>query len=96
MKTSVKYKSESETVAIDIDLHFEHASLLLKYVLPFPLVPAKLIGDYFDNKRYGANKTILLTTRQFICAPNHGSVKRDAARTRKKNTLVKKCFLKGV
>ncbi len=56
MKTSVRYKFR--TVAIDIYLHCEHASLLLKYILPFLLVPAKLIGDYFDNKRYGANKTL--------------------------------------
>jgi hypothetical protein len=82
MKTSIRYKYG--TMAIDIYLHFEHASLLLKYVLPFPFVPSKFIGDYFGNKRYGANKTLLLTTRQFICAPNHRSVKRDAAQTSKK------------
>ncbi len=26
----------------------------LKILFPFPLVTAKLIGDYFDIKRYGA------------------------------------------
>jgi hypothetical protein len=52
--------------------------------IPFPLCPAIWIGDQFDNKRYGANKTFYLVTRHFICAPNLRSVKRDAARTRKK------------
>jgi hypothetical protein len=37
------------------------------------------------NRRCGSNKTFLLTTRQFFCAPNVRSVKRDVARTRKKS-----------
>ncbi len=52
---------------------------------PFPLSPTKWIGDLFDKKRCGPNKIFLLITRQFICAPNVQSVKRDAARTRKKS-----------
>jgi hypothetical protein len=39
----------------------------------------------FDKKRCGSNKIFPLTTRQFICAPNVRSVKRDAAQTRKKS-----------
>ncbi len=60
-------------------------SFWLKILFPFPLVTAKWIGNYFDNKRCGSNKTCLLITRQFIGAPNLRSVKRDAARTRKKS-----------
>ncbi len=59
-------------------------SFWLKILFPFPSVTAKLIGDYFDNKRCWSNKTCLLIKRQFICAPNLRGVKRDAARTRKK------------
>jgi hypothetical protein len=43
-----------------------------------PLVIAKLIADYFDNRQYEANRTFLLKMRQFICAPNQRSVNRDA------------------
>ncbi len=84
MKTSVSYKSGNQYL-----FSFWTYCLLLKYVLPVPLVTAKLIIDYFDNKRYRANKTFLYITCQFICAPNHWSVKRDAARTRKKSASLK-------
>ncbi len=59
--------------------------LPLKYKIPFPLVIAKLLGDYFNIWGYGPNKTFLLITHQFICAPNLRSVKRDGALTRKKS-----------
>jgi hypothetical protein len=55
--------------------------LPLKNVFPFPLAPEKWIGDLFDKKRCGANKTFLLITHQFICAQNVRSVKRDAVRS---------------
>ncbi len=55
----------------------------IKNVFPFPLAPAKLISDYFDNRRCGSNNTVILIMHQFICAPNVWSVKRDEARTRK-------------
>ncbi len=58
-------------------------------VLPFPLVTAKLIDNYFDNRKYGANMNFLLLTRHFICASNHMSVKRDAVQTRKKSASSK-------
>ncbi len=45
--------------------------------------PAKWIGELFDKKRCGANKTFLLITHQYIFAPNVSSVKRGAVRTRK-------------
>jgi hypothetical protein len=92
MKTSVRYKSG--TVAIDIYLHFEYSSLLLKYVLPFPLVPATLIGDYFDNKRYGINKQDITTYNSSIylgtesterekrCGPNKKKSPRAVATVR--------------
>ncbi len=60
-------------------------SFWVKCLISFPLVTAKWIGDLFGKKRCGSNKTLLLITRQFICAPNVRSVKRDAARTRKKS-----------
>ncbi len=66
MLTVVRHKSG--TVAIETHLP-------AKNVFPFPLSPAKLISDYFDNKRCGSNKTFLLITRQFICAPNLRSMK---------------------
>jgi hypothetical protein len=43
------------------------------------------IGDLFAIRRCGSNKIFLLTTRQFICAPNVRSVKREAARIGKKS-----------
>jgi hypothetical protein len=46
----------------------------IKNLFSFPLSPAKLISDYFDIKKCGSNKTFLLTTHQFICAPNLWSV----------------------
>jgi hypothetical protein len=58
-------------------------------VFPFPLVTAKLLGDYFDDRQYGANKAFFLIKRQFFCAQNHQSVKRDAVRTRKKSASSK-------
>jgi hypothetical protein len=57
----------------------------LKYIFPFPLVTAKLVGDCFDNSQYGANRILFFMMRQFISAPNYLSIKRDAARTRNKS-----------
>ncbi len=42
--------------------------LPLKYVFPFPLVIAKLIGDYFDNMQRAGNRTCNL-----LCAKILGS-----------------------
>jgi hypothetical protein len=53
--------------------------------IPFPLSPAKSIGDYFAIRRCGSNMLFLIIMRLFICAPNVRSVKRGAARTRKKS-----------
>ena len=75
----------SRTVAIEVYFQFEHAVFEQNVLFPFPLVTAKWIGDLFDKKRCESNKIFPLTTRQFICAPNVRSVKRDAARTRKKS-----------
>jgi hypothetical protein len=36
-----------------------NTELLNKIIFPFPLSPAKWISDYFDIKRYGANKGIM-------------------------------------
>jgi hypothetical protein len=40
-------------------------------------MPSAIIGDYFDNRQYGANKTFLLIKRQFICAPNHFGARKE-------------------
>jgi len=71
-------------VAIDVFFLFWTCYLPLKNVFPFPLSPAKWIGDYFDNGRWGSNHTVKLITHQFICTPNVRSVKRDPTWTRKK------------
>ncbi len=52
-----------------------------KLLFPFPLVTAKLISDYFDNKRCSSNKILILITRQFICTPDLRTMKSDAAQT---------------
>ncbi len=41
-------------MAIEVDLQFEYA-VRLKIIFPFPLVTAKLIGNYFGIKGCGAN-----------------------------------------
>jgi hypothetical protein len=66
---------------------FEYAVLEQNVLFPFPLVTAKWIGDLFDKKGCGSNKIFLLITRQFICAPNVRSEKRDAVQTRKKSAI---------
>ncbi len=83
MKTSVRYKSGDRYL-----FSFWTCHLLLKYVFPVPLVTAKLLVEYFDNRRYRLNKTFLLNML-IICAPNHWNVKRDSARTRKKSASLK-------
>ncbi len=83
--TVVGYKSG--TVAIDVHFHFERAICHWKTYFIFALT--KWRGDLFDKKRCGANKTFLLMTRQFICAPNVRSVKRCAVQTRKKSAILK-------
>jgi hypothetical protein len=78
MLTVVTHKSE--TVAIDVHFHNERISVsALSCKMNRRLVHGK--------KRCGSNKTFLLITRQFICAPNVRSVKRDATRTRKKSEI---------
>ncbi len=72
-------------MAIEVYFQFEHAVFEQNVLFHFPLVTAKCIGDLFDKKRCRSNKIVLLITRQFICAPNVRSVKRDAAQTRKKS-----------
>ncbi len=57
--------------------------------ISFSALSSKMNRRLFDKKRCGSNKTFLLTTRQFICAPNVRSIKRDAARTRKKSASSK-------
>ncbi len=47
----------------------------IKYVFRFPLVIAKLLGDYFDTRGYSANRTFELMTLQLVRAPNVQSVK---------------------
>jgi hypothetical protein len=42
-------------VAIDVYLQFEHAVFEKNLLFPFPLVAAKWIADYFENKRYAQN-----------------------------------------
>ncbi len=46
---------------------------------------SKMNRRFVWQKRCGSNKIFLLIMRQFICAPNVRSVKRDAAPTRKKS-----------
>ncbi len=72
-------------MAIDVYFQFEHAVFEQNVWFPFPLVTAKWIGDLFDQKRCGSNKIFLKIIRQFICALNVRSVKRDAAQTRKES-----------
>ncbi len=36
-------------------LPYEHAVFVVKILFPFPLVIAKLISDYFDNRQRSAN-----------------------------------------
>ncbi len=60
-------RHKSGTVAIDVHL-FWTCHLPLKNIFPFPLSPAKLKGDYFDNRWCGSNSTVIHTTRQFIYA----------------------------
>jgi hypothetical protein len=64
--------------------NFEFAVSHVKYAFPFPLVTAKLVDDYFDNRQYGANKaclkcqSILLTEsseRKQRCAPNQKKIR---------------------
>ncbi len=75
---------KSETLAIDVHFHFERAVCHWETYFLFRS-PAKWIGDLFGKKRCGSSKTFLSITRQFICTPNVQSVKRDAARARKKS-----------
>ncbi len=46
----------SEAVAIDVQISF----LNIPFAIPFPFVIAKYLGDYFDIRWYGENKTFLL------------------------------------
>ena len=46
----------SGTVAIDVFFSFEHAVFPLKTNFTFPLVLAKLISDFFDNKGYAPKR----------------------------------------
>ncbi len=71
MLTVVKQKKKkSGTVAMSIFIL--KGCLSLKYVFPFPLVIAKLSGDYFD---YGANKTFLLITSIYMRTESSGCEK---------------------
>jgi hypothetical protein len=63
-------------------IFFEHAVCFLN-ILPFLLVLAKLIGDYFDNRQYSEQNL------QYICAPNHRCVNRGCGSDQKKNPQVK-------
>ena len=45
----------SRTVAIEVYFQFEHGVFEKNVLFPFPLVIAKLIGDYFVIRRCGAN-----------------------------------------
>jgi hypothetical protein len=47
-----------------VHFSFEHA-FSIKNLLPFPLCPAKLIGDYFDNRQCAPNESISLIMGQY-------------------------------
>jgi hypothetical protein len=86
MPVFVRHKSG--TVAIDVHFHFERAVCHWKTYFRFRSLQQndRLL---VRQKRCGSNKTFLLTTRWFICAPNVRRVKRDAARTQKKSASLK-------
>ncbi len=58
---------------------------LRRTFISFSACNSKTNKDYFENKQSGSNKEFLLITRQFICASNLLSVKRDAAQKGKKS-----------
>ena len=45
-------------MAIKVYFQFEHAVFEINVLFPFPLVIAKLIGDYFVIRRCGANCSV--------------------------------------
>jgi hypothetical protein len=54
------------------------------FLLPFPLCPAKLIGDYFDKRQCAPNESISRIMGQYIGALKYPPWIGEAVRTRKK------------
>ncbi len=73
-----------------IDVHFIlNVPFAIEKRISVSVLSSKLNRDLFDKKRCDANKAFLITMRQFSCALNVRSVKRDAVRTRKKSAILK-------
>jgi hypothetical protein len=73
-------------VAIDVHFSFEHAICHWETYFPLRSLQQNEQAICLTKSDADQHKTFLLLTRQFICAPNVRSAKRDAARTRKKST----------
>ncbi len=77
--TVVRYVLYCSLGQVAIDVHFFNMPFAVQKHISVSALSSKINSDYFDNKRCGSNKIFLLLTRQFICTPNLGSVKSDAA-----------------
>jgi hypothetical protein len=60
----------------------------------FPLVTAKLLGDYFDKSQYGANRTFLSYTAP-IYLPTESLERKKRWDPNQKKSASSNCFIPG-